>query len=537
MIITKAQGIDARNLHEVPDSKLLPCFVAYDIVLNNGESLTMTPFSERRKILQHTIKEKVGYLYLSKQSLCSTNEEVLKELNDVIENGDEGLVLKIPSSIYSPDQRVDGGWYKIKTDYLQLMNDTVDVVILGGYYGKHSGSGKISHFLCGVSTGEGQYSSFCKVSSGLTKDDLTYKLSKLEPFWQLFDKEKLPDGIVLSATCREKPVVVIEPHHSIVLEVRGAELIGTSFFALPLTIRFPRVVRVRDDKTPSDCTKYSELENMKVLNKRGVSKVESKEAITSPKKKRHVTNAGPSSTPIIKIDVKSEDLKGEEYCVLSGSDDLTKIEAECFIKEHSGIAVSTPVAGCTVLCGRKSVSVQNVIKQKQHLVLDISWIRMSTDQAMPCPPHLIIHCPPELREKALAPFDSFGDSYTAPITPEELGQLLKRLPSQPDCYTVNQEAILSLKKKYKQFHAYWRFTLKDLVILSPKTLSPVLYLAQHCGARLTDDPSRGDITHVMAGATDENFNRVDVVSIDDNQLLQLLKPHISDESYNGLNNI
>ena len=513
--------------------------MAYDIVLYDGESLTMTPFSERRKILQQVIKEKVGYIYVSKQSLCTTNQEVLKELNEVIENGDEGLVLKVPSSIYSPDQRVDGGWFKIKTDYLELMNDTVDVVILGGYHGKYTGSGKISHFLCGINIGEGKYSSFCKVSSGLTKDDLTQKISKLEPYWVPFDKQKLPSGVILSSSCREKPAVVIDPCNSLVLEIRGAELIGTNFFALPITIRFPRVVRVRDDKTPLDCTKFTELENMRVLNKRGVSKVASKEAISSPKKKSRYINSGPSSAAFVKIDIKSEALKDEEYCVLSSSDDVTKLEAERFLKEHSGLTVSTPVSGCTILCGRRSVSVQNVIKQDKHLVLDISWIKLFTNQVNPCPPYLIVHCPSELKEKVFAPFDRFGDSYTVPITAGDLGLLLKQLPSLPSTqsYTVNQEAILDLKKKYKQFNSFWRFSLKEMVIFTSKSLSPVISVAEHCGARVTGDANRLDITHIVEDTDNGNgLNRDGVTYINKKEVLELIKPHISEESYTVLNN-
>ena len=537
-LITKAQGQDARNLKDKDDPRFLPCFVAYDVVYHNDTSLTMSPFSDRRDILEKIIKQKTGYLYLSKQSICSTHTEVLTELNNAIENGDEGLVLKIPKSIYSPDQRVDGGWFKIKTDYLELMNDTIDVVILGGYYGKNSGSGTICHFLCGLWTSKGQYSSFCKVSSGLTKEDLTQRLSKLDPYWIPFEKHKLPSSIILSPTCREKPAVVIDPNHSLVLEVRGAELMGTNFFALPLTVRFPRVVRVRDDKGTSDCTKFSELEKMTAMNKRGVAKVGLN--AVSPKKKLRLGSApGPSnSKPLESVTIKSTKLTGKEFCVLSGSDSVTKQEAERFIKEHSGTAVSTPIPGCTVLCGRRSISVQNAIKQGQHLILDISWVSQCSESVNPCPPHLVLHCPERLKGEVFGSFDEFGDSFTVPVTPDSLRELFDRLPSLSSLgdYTVNQDAYLELKKKYKQFSDYWRFGMKEMLIFSPDLTLPILSIAKLYGARLTDNVELNGITHhMLANGVHHNEMNSSQQNLGESltkcQLLELLKPYISEEAY------
>lgn len=532
MFITKAQGVDARNLKDRNDSRLLPCFVAYDVVYHNDRSLTMVPFSERREVLQKIVKEKPGYLYLSKQSICSTHAEVLSELNSVIENGDEGLVLKIPTSIYAPDQRVDGGWYKIKTDYLELMNDTIDVVILGGYHGKNSGSGTICHYLCGLKTEDGKYSSFCKVSSGIKKDDLTQKLSKLDPYWIPFQKQNLPGNVVLSTACREKPVVVIDPEQSVVLELRGAELMGTNFFALPLTLRFPRVVRVRDDKGPSDCTKFSELQSMTNMNKRGVAKVDT--VTVSPKKRpRLVTSSSLVKVKPETIVIKSTKLRDKEYCVLSGSEDIAKEEAERFIKEHSGTSVSTPIQGCIVMCGRQSISVQNVIKLGQHLVIDIAWIKLCSGNVNPCPPHLVLHCPSHLKEEVFGPFDEFGDSFTVPVTPEELKDLFNRLPWPPaHDYSVNQMALLNLKTKYPQFKEFWRFSLKEMVIHCSDVSAPLLSVAKLYGARITENCLEEGITHFIK-VSDEDTGPVPNSGkpLTCLELLEKLKPHISEESY------
>ena len=160
--------------------------------------------------------------------------------------------------------------FQVKPDYLEQLSDTLDVVILGGYYGKGRGSGKICHFLCGLATGKGSYSSFCKVSSGLTDNDLKDKIDRLTPYWIPFDKLKIPKEITLGTNAREKPAYLIQPQHSLILEIRAAELMATSFFALPYTTRFTRVVRVREDKGVEDCTTQQEVEKLQKVSKRGI---------------------------------------------------------------------------------------------------------------------------------------------------------------------------------------------------------------------------------------------------------------------------
>eukprot|EP00116_Pleurobrachia_bachei_P004551 sb/3464813/ len=265
--VTKAEGKDARKLLDT--SRFVPSFIAYDIVYLDSQNLTLTTLTERRVILEKVVRPLHGYLSLSRFTSCSTRAAVLDLLNEAIERGEEGLVVKSCSSIYTPDKRIDGGWFKIKTDYLGLMNDTVDAVIVGGFYGKHTASGKIRNFLCALKSDDSTWTTFCKVSSGVTKHDLENKLSKLEPFWKKFDSSSLPGCVVMG---REKPHLVIDPAQSLVLEIRGAELMNSSYFGLPLTLRFPRVVCVRDDKQPEDCTHVSELEAMRTQNKRGVAK-------------------------------------------------------------------------------------------------------------------------------------------------------------------------------------------------------------------------------------------------------------------------
>jgi DNA ligase-4 len=51
-----------------------------------------------------------------------------------LERNEEGVMLKDPNSIYVPKERAIN-WLKLKGDYVDGMTDTMDVIIIGGYFG------------------------------------------------------------------------------------------------------------------------------------------------------------------------------------------------------------------------------------------------------------------------------------------------------------------------------------------------------------------------------------------------------------------
>ena len=468
MLFTKAQGIDARNLKE--DSRnFLPCFVAFDIVYLNDTTLTGVAFSERRRHLESVIQEREGYLQVSRQIKCETKSEVLTELNKVIERGEEGLILKKPDSLYVPDQRTNGGWYKIKPDYLEGLNDTIDAVVLGGYYGTGRQSGSICSYLCGLRNEAGVYLSFCKVSTGITKDEFHNKLSKLEAFWVSTNKASY-SSVILSG--REKPDVIIDPKKSLVMEILAAELISTSYFAMSMTARFPRVVRVRDDKDVSDCTHEHELKNFTVSNSRGISKIEE-----SPKKKRKLT-VDRHHFEEKRVEIKSDFLKGYTFCVLSESNDISRDTAVRSLREHSGDITNTVIDNCVVVCGRMSISVKNVISSQKHKVVNIKWVEMLQSKQRECPPYLIHFCPTHLQTSLSQHFDEYGDSFTDRTNPTELKTVFGMMDSiDRNANQINHQNMVVLKERY--FRDFWRFSLRSYVILCPP-LEMNLLLLQQC---------------------------------------------------------
>ena len=62
-------------------------------------------------------------------------EELGTFLNESVAAGTEGLIVKTLDSTYEPSRR-SVHWLKLKKDYLEGVGDTLDVVVIGAWFGK-----------------------------------------------------------------------------------------------------------------------------------------------------------------------------------------------------------------------------------------------------------------------------------------------------------------------------------------------------------------------------------------------------------------
>jgi DNA ligase 4 len=241
------------------------CFCAFDILMFNNEILTNKSLKERIGYLEKVFDPVEGRLELSARQLASRNQQVADALNDAIDSRLEGIVVKDPDSVYAPNKR-NAGWFKVKPDYMLGLNDDLDLLIIGGYYGSGRRKGLLSHFLLGVlddnlsNDDNLVFQSFCKIGSGYTLKELSDFNQKLNKKWLQFDKKNPPKNILVSY---EKPDVWIEPKDSLVVQIKAVEIIESDKYKCGLTLRFPRLEKFRDDKAPSDSLKLSELKSLR----------------------------------------------------------------------------------------------------------------------------------------------------------------------------------------------------------------------------------------------------------------------------------
>lgn len=235
------------------------CLFIFDCLLLDGENLTKKPLEERRKILKKVLTPIKNRIQLSESKFLSTKEELLKMVSCVLKQGLEGLVLKRADGEYEPNKR---HWWKIKKDYLceGSLADSADLVVLGAWFGTGALGGLLSIFLMGC------YDEYAKVWKTVTKAHngldhaMITGLQRLKakmvrpiannlPHWLDCSSPMLPDFIAK------------DPNEMPVFEIVGAEFSKSdgAHTADGISIRFPRVTKIRDDKEAKDATTLDEL--------------------------------------------------------------------------------------------------------------------------------------------------------------------------------------------------------------------------------------------------------------------------------------
>ena len=243
--------MNIRGLVSTDGSRLQQCLVLYDICYLNGLVVTGKKYSERLLLLESAVMENEGRVMMSQRSKGSTAQHVVTALNEAMDRREEGLVVKDPDVPYKPGARAGAGWVKVKPEYEAELVDTMDLVILGGYWGKGRGGGRVSHFLLGLRDGS-SFLSLARVGSGYSAAELAGLVSQCK------------EGRNLKAkVSKEVPEVWYDPEFSPVLQVKAAEIIFSSAMASGWTIRFPRVEKVREDKGPMDACTMEEFTTMR----------------------------------------------------------------------------------------------------------------------------------------------------------------------------------------------------------------------------------------------------------------------------------
>ncbi|WGI17622.1 ATP-dependent DNA ligase [Methanonatronarchaeum sp. AMET-Sl] len=232
----------------------------FDMLYKN-KSLLNQPFSVRRKKLQQTIQTK-DKLELSKLTTTQEISEVESFFQQAVDRGQEGIMLKScgEDSVYRAGAR-DWQWIKWKKDYQTSMSDTVDLTVIGGFAGKGRRSGLYGTLLCAAYNKEKDiYQTVCKVGTGFTDQDLEQLPNLLQPH----KTKRKPARVESDIT----PDQWIQPN--IVVEILGAELTKSPVHTAArnkkdkkgIAIRFPRYIKLRQDKGPTDSTTTQELKQM-----------------------------------------------------------------------------------------------------------------------------------------------------------------------------------------------------------------------------------------------------------------------------------
>jgi len=235
---------------------LLPLrFYVFDILAKDGKNLLGLPLSERRSILEKTIRS--GPILSISPHIVTDDADTIKNYHeDQRKKGLEGVVVKKWDSPYEPGRR-GFSWVKFKEEEGKTgkLSDTIDAVIMGYYVGegKRSGFG-IGAFLVGVKKDE-EFVTITKIGTGVTDakwKELKIRLDKLKADTKPKEYKETNKTLV--------PNVWIMP--SLVVEIAGDDLTRSPSHGAGFAVRFPRLIRLREDKGPEQVTTIDEVKVM-----------------------------------------------------------------------------------------------------------------------------------------------------------------------------------------------------------------------------------------------------------------------------------
>jgi DNA ligase-1 len=214
----------------------------FDILYLNGEELVNNTYQDRRETINELIDAEQYNLRLADQRITGDDDDAEAFFEEATERGNEGLMIKNVDGTYKPGSRVG---YMLK--YKSTMDD-LDLVIIGAEWGQGKRSGWLTSYLVACRDGD-NYHTVGRVATGLKE--------KPEEGLSFKEMTELLEPHVVSESGRE---VTVSPE--VVIEVRFEEIQESPDYESGYALRFPRVISLRDDRSPENATTKEEIKEM-----------------------------------------------------------------------------------------------------------------------------------------------------------------------------------------------------------------------------------------------------------------------------------
>jgi len=206
------------------ESQPLSVFV-FDLLHLDGEDLLDQPTSERAAALDAIVPK----AHRVDRLITDDADAARRFLDAILDAGHEGVMAKSLTAPYEAGRR-GAGWLKVKPVH------TLDLVVLGVEWGSGRRTGKLSNIHLGARDPEtGGFVMLGKTFKGMTD-------AMLE--WQTTRFTELADGPTDGWVVKLRPEQVVE------IAFDGVQ--GSTRYPGGMALRFARVLRYRDDKSPAE---------------------------------------------------------------------------------------------------------------------------------------------------------------------------------------------------------------------------------------------------------------------------------------------
>ncbi len=221
-------------------------FVAFDLLYNDGAVLLDQPLRERWAGLVRLLSGAAAGLRLAehdeptREQLGPQAEELDRYFLAARARGNEGLMIKLPSSLYAPGKR-GKTWLKVKKALATL--DVVVTAVEWGYGRRHT---VLSDYTFAVQGADGALLNVGKAYSGLTDAEI----AELTEWFKAHTLQEFAHG----------KVRLVEP--KIVIEIAFDRVQRSPRHKSGFALRFPRIIRLREDKPVSEINTLEDVRKL-----------------------------------------------------------------------------------------------------------------------------------------------------------------------------------------------------------------------------------------------------------------------------------
>ncbi|MGI0007388.1 MAG: ATP-dependent DNA ligase [Nitrosotalea sp.] len=230
----------------------------FDILSMDKKSCLDLPYIQRRKLLEKNVIED-SFAKIMPMVFVKSDSEVEDSLENAINSGCEGIMLKQLDSPYRAGARANN-WLKLKREYRNELGDSIDLVVVGAFYGRGRRTGRYGALLLSAYDDKSDtFPSICKVGTGFTDESLDQFYQILSDKITVKKDPRIQSG--LEADVWFEPEVVIEivaseitlsPIHKVAMDkIRKGS---------GLALRFPKFTgKIRFEKTSENATNIDEI--------------------------------------------------------------------------------------------------------------------------------------------------------------------------------------------------------------------------------------------------------------------------------------